>query len=198
MTNASTTSRGPIIELARAKSGEALAGVLVIAAGTPFSVIVRDARSLYSWANSTGEWDWGDERVIVYHHTAGGSLKRRSHRSEILDMMEMARHSQYGLPYNFIVMPTHPYRIYYLNDVDRWWGHTWGYNHGTAIAAWGNYSSNPPPDRMVGRMVELADSLATMWGEWVRETQHRDHMATECPGNLLAPLLPSAASQRGL
>ena len=197
MTNASTTHRGPIIRLS---SGDPLIptpGVLVIAAGTPFSIIVRDARSIIRWSAATGEWDWNDERVIWYHHTAGGSMKKRSARSEVLDMIEMARESTYGLPYNFIVMPTHPFRIYYLNDVDRWWAHTWNYNHGTAIAAWGNYSLHQPPPPMVARMTALADALATMWGEWVGEMQHRDAFATECPGNNLSPLLPRRDRQRG-
>jgi hypothetical protein len=198
MTNASTTSRGPAIQLSSGDGRYARAGVLVIAAGTPFSVIVRDARSIYGWAVGRDERDWDTDRLIAYHHTAGGSMKKRSDRSEVLDMVEMARASEWGLPYNFVVMPAHPWRIYYLNDVDLFYPHTWGHNHATAIAAWGNYSVDQPPPRMVERMVGLADALATMWGEWVREIQHRDVYATECPGNHLAPLLPGMYRQRGL
>jgi hypothetical protein len=100
------------------------------------------------------------------------------------------------VPYNFIVMPRHGFRIYYLNDVDSSCAHTYGFNWATAIAAVGDYSAHPPPDGMVGRMLRLADALASMWGERVTEIQHRDVFATECPGNLLSPLLPGQGRQR--
>lgn len=173
-------------------------GALVIAAGTPFEIVVRDARSLYRWAERQPGSAVGPPHHIIYHHTASRAPKVRGQQNEMYQLALLASGSTWGLPYNFIVSPTPPYRIYYLNDVDLRWPHTFGFNGSTAIAAWGNYSVEEPPAEMVGRMTALADALATMWGEWVWETQHRDHQATECPGNRLSPQLPSETRQRGL
>ena len=137
-----------------------------------------------------------DPRLIIYHHTAGGEVRRRSIREELWALIDTARESDWGLPYNFVVMPSPPYRIYYINDVDRCWPHTYDRNCDTAIAAFGNFSVDQPAVGLAPRMMALADALATMWGEWVRESQHRDWSATECPGTLLSPLLPSADRQR--
>lgn len=198
MTNASTTMRAPTIRLSGGDASQARPGALVIAAGTPFEIAVRDARSIIKWSVPGGGLPWDVQRRFVYHHTAGGPVGQRSSRSEVLDAIAMSRGGRWGLPYNFLVMPARPWRIYYLNDVDQRWPHTWGHNDACAIAAWGNFSVSHPSPPLVGRMVALADALATMWGVWCPESQHRDHIATECPGNHLAPLLPSEARQRGL
>lgn len=171
-------------------------GILVIAAGTQYEIAVRDARSFIKWAERGGDVDRTWARGIVYHHTAGGVAAKRTARAELGLLIEMARSSQWGLPYNFVVMPAPPFRIWYLNDVDGCWPHTLHANCLTAIAAYGNYSVAKPDARMVGRMVGLADALATMWQAWVQEHQHRDFTPTECPGTNLAPLLPSLAHQR--
>ena len=197
MTGTTAVEIAPTITLVGADGRVGRAGALVIAAGTEWETIVRDARSLYRWAVRGRERLETDGRVIVYHHTAGGNTNAASQRVELARLAETASQSEWGLPYNFVVMPAPPFRAYYLNDVDSCWPHTYGYNHGTAIAAWGNYSQEHPDPGMVGRMVGLADALASMWGFWVPEIQHRDAAATECPGNHLSPLLPASNRQRG-
>lgn len=183
--------------LARENYHLATPGALIIAAGTPYEILVRDARGLYKWSAPSLPFRGQIERRIVYHHTAGGHIGRRSPRSEVMDMISMARSSDFGLPYNFVQMPAPPWRTYYINDVDMCWPHTFGHNCATAVAAWGHFTDNDPPPQMVGRMLALADALATMWGEWVEEMQHRDAFATECPGERLSPLLPRRDAQRG-
>jgi hypothetical protein len=95
----------------------------------------------------------------------------------------------FGIPYNFLVEPFAPFRIWYLNDVDQAWPHTSGHNHHTAVAAWGNFDEVRPPRGLPARMHRLADALATMWGHWVPEMQHRDVYATRCPGAALGDML---------
>jgi hypothetical protein len=151
--------------------------------------VVRDVRHLNAWAVSSAIDLKDRKRTIVYHHTATGHVMRYSVR-QALDAMDSVKNTApYGLPYNFVVFPEYPWPVYYLNDVDQAWPHTYGWNHATAIAAWGNYSVDEPPTGLVRRMWHLADALATMWGEYIPEIQHRDVYATECPGNLLSPAL---------
>lgn len=163
--------------------------LLEIAAGTPYAVVVHDVRNVGPWSTPSAIDMNGRKRTILYHHTAGGTMERLRIGRQMVEMRAMRDQSPYGLPYNFIVMATAPYRIFYLNDVDRAWPHTYGWNHATAIAAWGNYSLYEPPAVLVRRMWLLADALAHMWGAWVPEMQHRDVVATQCPGAYLSPLL---------
>lgn len=190
-----TALRSPRVVLrANAKTGTV--GHLVIAAGTQFEIAVRDARSFIEWSAETVGIPVRNPRRVSYHHTAGGVAAKRSARYELNLLIEMARSSEWGLPYNFVVMPAPPFRIWYLNDIDKAWPHTYGDNGGTAIAAYGNYSVDRPDPRLPQRMMALADALATMWQSWVEETQHRDHQATECPGHHLTGLLPRLGLQR--
>lgn len=173
-------------------------GVVIIAQGTPFQVTVRDARERGPWATMSEHPIEGRKRTIIYHHTAGGVPAKRSMREEI-DLLEMMRNtSPWGLPYNFVVMPAPPFRVYYLNDVAGCWPHTWDHNCDTAIAAYGNFERDKPDQRLVDMMLRLGDALAEMWGEWLREAQHRDFIPTSCPGQHLSPLLPSLGKQRGI
>jgi hypothetical protein len=182
--------------LLRANAKTGTVGHLVIAAGTHYEIHVRDARSIYKWAKPSLPFRGDVERRIVYHHTAAGVAAKRSARYELNLLIEMARSSEWGLPYNFMVMPVPPFRVWYLNDVDMCWPHTFGHNCDTAIAAYGNFETDRPDPRLAKRMMALADALATMWGEWVEESQHRDWNATVCPGQHLAALLPGQAGQR--
>jgi hypothetical protein len=182
--------------LMRANAKAGTVGALLIAAGTDWQIVVRDARQIMHWATPTAMRINEGGKLIVYHHTAGGVGAKRSARYELNLLIQMAHEAPYGLPYNFVVMPAPPFRVWYLNDLDRAWPHTYGYNWSTAIAAYGNYSEDQPDPRMVARMLRLADALASMWGEQVPEVQHRDVVATECPGNNLAPLLPAHGRQR--
>lgn len=171
-------------------------GMLLIAAGTPYETLVRDVRGFYPWSRPTSHLYKGRERLIVYHHTAGSIPAHRSTHRELDHLIQQAKGGDFGLPYNFVVMPGGSHRIYYLNDVDECWPHTLGHNCATAICAVGNYSVLTPRPTLVPRMLRLADALATMWGERLPELQHRDLYATACPGTNLAPLLPGMNRQR--
>lgn len=171
-------------------------GILEIAAGTEWATTVRDVRPWGPWASPSAMTLQRKGHLVVYHHTAS-ELPSGSGWRAVREWLETARRTwPYGVPYNFIVMPRHGFRIYYLNDVDSAWPHTFGFNWATAIAAVGNYSLYDPPVGMVERMMRLADALASMWEERVQEVQHRDVFATECPGSRLAPLLPAQGRQR--
>lgn len=171
-------------------------GLVTIAAGTDFYCNVWDVRPFGPWATESVGAIRKEGHTIVYHHTASDVPWSPAWRA-IRPWLDTGRRTwPWGVPYNFLVVPQAPHRIYYVHDVDRCWPHTQGYNCATAIAALGNYSTTPPPADMVARMLRLADALATMWDEWVPELQHRDITATECPGNLLSPLLPGHAHQR--
>lgn len=180
----------------RANARTGTVGHLVIAAGTPYEVAVRDARSFIQWSEQTVGISIERPHHVVYHHTAGGVAAKRSARYELNLLIEMARSSEWGLPYNFVVMPAPPFRIWYLNDIDTPRPHTYGHNGACAVAAYGNFETDRPDERVPHRMTALADALATMWDEWVQESQHRDWYATACPGRYLAELLPSLAHQR--
>lgn len=161
---------------------------LVIAAGTAYATHVRDARQLFAWSRSSGV-SADRARTIVYHHTAGRQPLVHG-RGQQLEWLQMeAAGGSFGLPYNFVVFPEPPHPIYYLNDVDLMWPHTYGWNHATAICALGNYEEWVPLRSMVTVMWRLADALATMWGQYVPEIQHRDVYATVCPGRFLSPML---------
>lgn len=171
-------------------------GVLLIAAGTPYETLVRDCRDLFRWSSPVTDAYKGTGRLIVYHHTAGQVPPQRSTYAQLQFLMQEARGGEWGLPYNFVVMPNEPHRVYYLNDVDQCWPHTYGHNCATAICAVGNFSRLIPPPKMVAKMIRLADALASMWGQHVPEVQHRDVYATECPGNFLSALLPASLRPR--
>jgi hypothetical protein len=107
-----------------------------------------------------------------------------------LARLELERnHGKWGLPYNFIVEPAPPFRVWYLNDVDMGWPHTYGGNDACAIAGWGNYEVDSPPLGMVRKMGELADALAVMWDRSIPEHLHRQFTPTACPGVNLSAIL---------
>jgi len=169
---------------------------LMIAEGTEWETLVYDARQLGPWAKPTpGDVDPA-QRDIIYHHTVAPPWAGQGWEYQLDAMERMRNEAPWGLPYNFVVFPTGRGRIWYLNDVDQRWPHTWAHNEATAIAAWGNFSLERPTRRLVGKMLKLADALASMWGRYIPESQHRDWYATECPGNNLSPHLPRAGQRR--
>jgi hypothetical protein len=126
---------------------------------------------------------------VVYHHTASRATDLRHRTQEVAQLELLANGSRWGLPYNFVVAGRRPHRIYYLNDVDKAWPHTYAANGAVAIAALGNYSVEEPAITLVRTMWRLCDALRTMWGLPLIEVQHRDLVPTACPGALLTELL---------
>lgn len=161
---------------------------LVIAEGTPYEIAVVDLRRGGVWSQSSGRRVTGPPSTLWWHHTCG-SAQAEHQGLQLQTMVREAKAAEYGLPYNFLVWPTGDCPIYYLNDVDLCWPHTYGHNCDCAIAAQGNYSVLTPPDLMVERMKRLADALASMWAVQLPCYGHRDCYPTECPGNHLYPLL---------
>lgn len=170
---------------------------LVIAAGTPHQTMVRDVRGEGRWATASVADTTMERRRIVFHHTADGYTGHVDPLGQLAMMELMRGQAPWGLPYNFIVFPNKGGRIWYLNDVDKGWPHTYGGNDATAIAGWGNYMEEEAPAVLVARMLRLADALASMWGRWIPEYQHRDFTPTKCPGSGLYGLLPREGRQRG-
>lgn len=162
--------------------------VLTIAAGTPYAVDVFDVRRGQLWALSTGRRASGPPAALWWHHTCGPAVETAPPR-QVNAMLRMARTSEHGLPYNFIVWPTEGTPAYYLNDVDLCWPHTYGHNCDVAVAAEGNYETTEPPSAMVSKLMRLADALATMWNVTLPTYGHRDCYPTACPGKYLYPLL---------
>jgi hypothetical protein len=161
---------------------------LLIASGSGRQIVVNDVRDIGPWATPTRRTE-GQARRIVYHHTASAAPDVRSLRTQLARLEVERNVGPWGLPYNFIVEPFRPWRIWYLNDVDMAWPHTYGGNDAVAIAAWGNYEDAQPPRSMALRMGFLADALAVMWDTYVPEYLHRDFTATACPGQHLAAIM---------
>lgn len=175
--------------LMRAVPSAGLPARLVIAAGTDYQVHVLDARPFGPWSEESKLQINKEARLIVYHHTASRAPVFERVNDQLASLQLLAKESPYGLPYNFIVIPAKPWRIFYLNDVDKCWPHTYNYNCATAIAALGNYETSEPPAVLSQRMGKLADALATMWGQYVPEKLHRDLGPTACPGQYLSARL---------
>jgi hypothetical protein len=180
-----------MIQALRAGS-EASGGVriprLLIAAGSRHQVVVYDVRGLGPWAVPTRRVE-GQARRVVYHHTASAAPDVRSLKTQ-LARLELERNgAPWGLPYNFIVEAFRPWRVWYLNDVDMAWPHTYGGNDACAIAGWGNYEEEPASLSMARRMGFLADALATMWDIYVPEHLHKQFTPTACPGRHLSAIL---------
>jgi hypothetical protein len=162
---------------------------LLIADGSQFQTWVYDLRRFGPWATPSKQPIERPNPRIIYHHTASRATDLRHRTQEIALLERIANTAPWGLPYNFVVCGAPPHRIYYLNDVDSAWPHTLGANGAVAIAALGHFSVEQPSPRLIRTMWRLADALATMWGHWCPEVRHCDLVATECPGQYLAPLL---------
>jgi hypothetical protein len=162
---------------------------LLVAAGSRYSFVALDVRSLGPWSASSKLPIDEAERRIVYHHTASPGPDARSLKTQLARLEMLRNEGPWGLPYNFIVEPASPFRVWYLNDVDESWPHTYGGNQHVAIAAWGNFQEEYPHSGMVARMWRVADGLATMWGRYLPELQHRAFVATLCPGDNLTHAL---------
>jgi hypothetical protein len=161
---------------------------LIIAEGTPYATTVYDVRREALWAHTTGRRGPVPPAALWWHHTCG-LVHFTTPAEQLACLLREAGYAEYGLPYNFVVWPDDAATVYYLNDVDLCWPHTYGHNCDVAIAAQGNYSLYDPPAQMVSRMKQLADALATMWGVWLATYGHRDTYPTQCPGDKLYPLL---------
>lgn len=161
---------------------------LVIAAGTPYAVAVYDVRRSGRWSQTSGRRGATPPASLWWHHTCGPAVVTTPEK-QVFALLREARVAEYGLPYNFVVYPDDPASVYYLNDVDLCWPHTYAHNCDVAIAAEGNYETHEPPAQMVSKMKALADALATMWQVYLPTYGHRDCYPTACPGQYLYPLL---------
>lgn len=164
---------------------------LVIADGTPDRTVVWDVRGLEQWAAPTGgPHPHSDPHPIIIHHTVTDPAGTHTRPGQLAHLRRIRDTAPYGLPYNFVLFPTG--RPWYVNDVDRCWPHTWGYNAATAIACAGNYELLRPGPAMLRRLATLVRALAHMWRPQHRcvVLAHRDVAATACPGRYLAPVVP--------
>jgi hypothetical protein len=154
---------------------------LTIAEGTPHQIVVWDMRGEYRWADP--EWDTGPgpHKAIIYHHTAD-RRQADDPDAQVALMRAMADEDAFRLPYNFLVWGGAMPRVFYLNDVDKAFPHTYAWNDATAIALQGNYQIESPNAGAVARIWRLTKALESMWGKPLPHYAHRDLVATICPG----------------
>jgi hypothetical protein len=157
---------------------------VVIGQGSEWETTVLDVRGDAAWAQESFRRNPGPSQGIYWHHTVS-----RSDASEVEEqyqwLLNHRNEGPYGLPYNFIVFPSAPHHVWYLNAVDKAWPHTYGHNDATAICAVGNWDANTPPDTLAERMWHLSHALMVMWGHDIPVFGHRDTYATACPGRYL-------------
>ncbi len=162
---------------------------LLLAEGTDMVCPVYDVRG-QGWAADQGPASAAPLRYVIVHHTVT-EPPAQTIEAEVAHLRRIRDTGTYGLPYNFVVFPSG--RIYYCNDVDRAWPHTYQFNGHTAIALVGNYDANPVPMRAIGRALRLADALAHVWlGQHDTVVQGHREMpgsATACPGQNVMALL---------
>lgn len=178
------------------------APALVIAAGTLAEVVVRDLRGLFRWAMPTAAVRPDPTRqLLVVHHTAAPATAPWYVVAEVLELARTVGVSTYGLPYNFVVEPSGS--IYYLNDVDSSWPHTYNANWACAIACMGNYHAADPGVPMLESLFRLLEALRTMWAPrfaTIEVLGHREvpgTTPTACPGDRLMAALAAWRSGEG-
>lgn len=161
---------------------------LVIAQGTEWETEVQDVRRTGWWANPTWEPMPPLQRELFLHHTVTG-WDSFGEWEELRYLVDIAREGQWGLPYNFVMFPTFPHRIWYLNDVDISYPHTYANNQDTALAVVGNFEHDPLTNTLAGAIERWVGAMRHMWGNPTMPLRgHRDVFATACPGANLYPL----------
>jgi hypothetical protein len=154
---------------------------LTIAEGTDAQIVVWDVRADYQFAQLGRGTGPGPHRAIIYHHTAD-DRQADDPDAQLALMKKMADEDAFGLPYNFVVWGGLMPRVWYLNDVDHAYPHTYDWNDATAIALQGNYQVISPNAGAVARIWRLTRALESMWGGPLPHYGHRDLYATLCPG----------------
>ena len=157
---------------------------LIIAEGSEWEVTVYDVRHCAQWAQESFRRNPGPSQGIYWHHTVS-----RCDASDVEEqyqwLLNHRAEGPYGLPYNFLVFPAVPHTVWYLNDVDKAWPHTYGHNDATAVCAVGNWDVNTPPPGLAEKMWHVSHALMVMWGHEIPVFGHRDTFATACPGRFL-------------
>lgn len=150
------------------------------------SVWVKDIREDEQWSNPSWDVSRTPKVQLYLHHTAGSNERALAARrlDQQLALMRAERDAApFGLPYNFLVFPNG--RIWYLNDVDNSFPHTYAHNDDTAICLAGNYELVKPTHNATKQIGRLIDALRAMWGWEEPVLGHRDVYPTACPGKYL-------------
>ncbi len=170
--------------------------LLTIAEGTEWQTTVWDAREFANWADVSyfGKHD-SPESLFVHHWAAQRWGYKSIHwYDQVGCLLAEALAGPYGLPYNFIVFNSGENRIWYLNDIDLYWPHTYNNNGECALAVPGNfepyipspqrkpYVADEPTDELVTTIARLHGALSAMWEKRLILLGHRDVYATACPG----------------
>ena len=157
---------------------------LIIGEGSEWETTVYDVRHCAAWAQESFRRNPGPSQGLYWHHTVS-----RCDASDVEEqyqwLLNHRSEGPYGLPYNFIIFPASPHTVWYLNDVDKAWPHTYGHNDATAVCAVGNWDVNTPPLELADRMWQVSHALMVMWGQDIDVFGHRDTFATACPGRYL-------------
>lgn len=157
---------------------------LIIGEGSEWEVTVYDVRHCAQWAQESFIRNPGPSQGIYWHHTVSRCDASDS-EEQYQWLLNHRSEGPYGLPYNFIIFPASPHTVWYLNDVDKAWPHTYGHNDATAVCAVGNWDINTPPQSLADRMWQVSHALMVMWGHPIEVYGHRDTFATACPGRYL-------------
>ena len=157
---------------------------LIIGEGSEWEVTVYDVRHCAAWAQESFRRNPGPSQGIYWHHTVS-RCDASDPEEQYQWLLNHRSEGPYGLPYNFIIFPASPHTVWYLNDVDKAWPHTYGHNDATAICAVGNWDVNTPPQSLADRMWQVSHALMVMWGHPIEVYGHRDTFATACPGRYL-------------
>ena len=157
---------------------------LVIGEGSEWEVTVYDARTSASWAVESFRRNPGPSQGLYWHHTVS-RCEDVGVEEQYKWLLNHKSEGPYGFPYNFVVFPREPHNVWYLNDVDKAWPHTYGHNDATAICAVGNWDVTPTPPGLAETMWRVSHALMVMWGQDIDVWGHRDCFATACPGRHL-------------
>ena len=157
---------------------------LIIGEGSEWEVTIYDVRHHAQWAQESFRRNPGPSQGIYWHHTVSRcDADATDTDAQYQWLLHHRSEGPYGLPYNFLVMPGNT--VWYLNDVDKAWPHTYGHNDATAVCAVGNWDVNTPPPGLAEKMWHLSHALMVMWGHEIPIFGHRDTFATACPGRFL-------------
>lgn len=158
---------------------------LVIAAGTEWEETVKDMRGDYHWAN---EMDWHTTSPHAWHflhHTAtryfGGDFLK-----EVDYLKRLADSAPYRLPYNFITFQSDDATIFYINDIDRSWPHTYAHHDDIATCVVGNFENDVPTQNLLDRLYRHFNAIGNLYlpnpPGWL---PHSAVYPTACPGRNL-------------
>jgi hypothetical protein len=158
---------------------------LVIGAGTEWEETVKDVRQDYRWATPMNWRTTSPHAFHFLHHTVsryfGGDFEK-----ELAHLRHLADTSPYRLPYNFITFQSDDATIFYLNDIDKSWAHTYAHHDDIATCVVGNFENDVPTQNLLDRLYRHFQAIGGLYlpnpPAWL---PHSAVYPTACPGQNL-------------